>query len=47
MVEILLQFFVMFATEGFVAVYRKTGILFENPDTPIERSHKKTDLKKN
>jgi hypothetical protein len=36
------QFFVMFATEGFVAVYGKTRILLGNPDKPIERSHKKT-----
>jgi hypothetical protein len=42
MVEILWLFFVMFVTEGFVAVYGKTGILLGNPDIPIERSHKKT-----
>jgi hypothetical protein len=41
MVEILWQFFVMFATEGWLSVYGKTRILLENPDIPIERSHKK------
>jgi hypothetical protein len=46
MVEILWVFFVMFATEGFVAVYGKTRILLGNPDIQleiliIERSHKK------
>jgi hypothetical protein len=31
----------MFATEGFFTVFGKTGILLGNPDTPIERSHRK------
>jgi hypothetical protein len=41
MVEILRQFFVMFATDGWFSVYGKTRILLGNPDIPIERSHKK------
>jgi hypothetical protein len=40
MVKILWQFFVMFATEGWLSVYGKTRILLGNPDIPIERSHK-------
>jgi hypothetical protein len=46
MVEILWLFFVMFATEGFVAVYGKTRILLGKPDIPIKRSHKKKFFKK-
>jgi hypothetical protein len=46
MVKILWQFFVMFATEGWLSVYGKTRILLRNPDIPIERSHKKNVLKK-
>jgi hypothetical protein len=42
MVETFWLFFVMFATEGFFfAVFGKSRILLGNPDTPIERSHKK------
>jgi hypothetical protein len=41
MVEILWQFFVMFATEGWLSFYGKTRILLGNPDIPIETSHKK------
>jgi hypothetical protein len=41
MVKFLWQFFVMFATEGWLSVYGKTRILLGNPDIPIERSHKK------
>jgi hypothetical protein len=46
MVEILWQFFVMFATEGWLSVYGKTRILLGNPDISIERSHKKNIFKK-
>jgi hypothetical protein len=41
LVEIFWQFFVMFATEGWLLVCGKTRILLGNPDIPIERSHKK------
>jgi hypothetical protein len=41
MVEILWLIFVMFATEGLFVVFSKTRILLGNPDTPIERVHKK------
>jgi hypothetical protein len=46
LVEIFLQFFVMFATEGWLLVCGKTRILLGNPDIPIERSHKKIVFKK-
>jgi hypothetical protein len=46
MVEILWQFFVMFATESWLSVYVKTRILLGNPDIAIEKSHKKKHTKK-
>jgi hypothetical protein len=46
MVKILWLYFVMFATEVFFAVFVKTKIFLGNPDTPIERSHKKKIFKK-